>query len=88
MKYEHDVQSIDFKHTALYQIVVQGAIDQATTEHLRGFQAGSMPKKNDKVFTTLTGLMHNPSQLSGILNTFYDMHTTVISVNILNEVKS
>jgi hypothetical protein len=74
-----------FTKPAIYKIVVHGDIDGESAMRLWGLQVSTTKGKNQKIITTLVGMINDQSQLSGILNTLYDRHMTVISVNMLSE---
>ncbi len=77
----------DFKTAAAYRIVVQGKIDAERAESLLGLQATIKKINNQKFISMLVGQINDQAALSGILNMLYEMHMTVISVNMLSEIE-
>ena len=76
----------NFTSPAIYKIVVQGKVDNKLADHMLGLQLNVEKEAGQKYFSTLIGKINDQAALSGILNTLYDMHITVISVNMLSDV--
>lgn len=75
----------NFKKAAIYKITVQGAIDAKWSERLWGLQVNI--EDENRQISTLVGQINDQAALSGILNALYEMHTIVISVNMLSDIK-
>jgi len=69
---------------ATYQIVVQGQIDQTWSDNLEGMQC-QVEVEADSPVTTLEGVLSDQAALAGVLNTIYEMHLTILSVNRLEK---
>ena len=67
---------------ATYQIVVQGQIDQTWSDCLEGMHL-QVTAEADAPVTTLKGELSDQAALAGVLNTLYELHLTLISVNRL-----
>ena len=67
------------RRSAMYHIVVQGALDVAWQEWFSGM-AITIDQDKDGVVTTLQGLVADQAALRGILNKLWDLNLTVISV--------
>ena len=80
--------SLSFRKAAIYKIVVQGILEESWSDRYRGMQISVERKKGKAVFSTLVGEIRDQAALSGILNTLYEMHLTVISVNMLSEIEN
>lgn len=77
-----------FRKAAIYKIVVQGEIDSGWPIQLWGLQV-NVQKINGKMpISVLVGQINDQAALSGVLNKLYDMHLTVISVNMLSEIEN
>lgn len=75
-----NVETINpFTGSAVYQITVQGKIENALLRNLGGLIL-SQTRAKEKVISTLTGDVLDQPALSGILNTLIDNRYTVISV--------
>ena len=80
--------SLNFKNAAIYKIVVQGIVQESLSDRYRGMQITVERKKGKAIISTLIGEIRDQAALSGVLNTIYDSHLTVISVNMLSEIES
>ncbi len=74
---------IQFDQPALYKIVVQGKIDPAMSDRLEGMAilGGTINKNNS--LTTLEGELSDQAALAGVLNTLYELHMLVLSVECM-----
>ncbi|MFK5857150.1 MAG: hypothetical protein QM503_13555 [Bacteroidota bacterium] len=79
-------QGFYFKRPAIYRIVVEGELDDSWSERL-GLQITFEKKAGKKLNSFLVGRIADQASLSSILNLLYDMHMTVISVNMLTDVE-
>ena len=77
-----------FKNAAIYKIVVQGELNAEWPIQSWGLQVNVQKVKGKKTITSLVGQINDQSALSGILNKLYDIHMTVISVNMLSEIEN
>jgi hypothetical protein len=68
-----------------YRIRVQGYLDESWSERLAGFSVTSGKRGDKKTFTTLFGQVRDQAELAGVLNTLYELHLTLLSVEYLNE---
>lgn len=71
-----------FSEPATYQIKVAGELHKQWSEKLKGMQV-IIDRSDQKTITVLTGRMSDQSDLSGVLNTLYELHLTVLSVKML-----
>ena len=74
-------QEIDFKKKAIYKIIVKGSVNKELSNSLLGMQI--YKDRINKTESSIIGVISDQAALSGILNTLYEKHLTVISVNIL-----
>jgi hypothetical protein len=68
----------------VYQIEIEGRISASFSTRLEGMQITESQAKDGKIKTTLVGRLRDQAALSGILNTLYELHTSVISVTCLD----
>ena len=73
-----------FTGPAIYKIVGQGKIEYKLADRMLGLQLNVEKGEGQKYFSTLIGKIDDQAALSGILNMLYDMHITVISVQMLS----
>lgn len=74
-----------FNKPAVYQIKVKGKLGDRWSSHLGGMQITYARKVKGHVVTHLTGRISDQTSLAGILKALYDMHYTILSVNVLEE---
>jgi hypothetical protein len=79
-------RSYSFIKPAIYKIVVQGEIDDSWADRLYDMQINVERKKGKPIISSVVGEINDQSALSGILNTFYELQMTVISVKMLGEI--
>jgi len=80
-----EVKSIEsgFQKPAIYKIKVLGNLNKSWSEKLRGMQITMVPDHDQNPTTVLVGQIIDQSALSGLLNTLYENHFTIISVKML-----
>lgn len=72
------------KEPETYRIVVSGLLDPEWSDRLGGLRIEPLPGCDaDAPATVLEGRIRDQAQLSGILNTLYEMRYTLISVELL-----
>jgi len=74
---------IPFDRPATYQISVQGQIDPTSSEILGGMTISPSLGEASPPVTTLEGELNDQAALAGVLNTLYELHLTVLSVERL-----
>jgi hypothetical protein len=77
-------ETIYFDHPATYRIIVQGGIAPEMSDHLEGMTIQQGRSVNDSPITTLEGKLSDQAALAGVLNTIYNLHMLVLSVECLN----
>ena len=86
MNEEKKIHRLHFKKSAIYKIIVEGELDDSWSDRI-GLQITVQKKSGKKPKSTLVGNIADQAALSSILNLLYDMHMTVISVNMLTDVE-
>jgi hypothetical protein len=84
---ENISKDFSFKRSAIYKIIVQGEVQQYWSERLGDMQISVNKNAQQKTISTLVGKIPDQTALSSILNTLYELHLTVISVNMLDEIE-
>ena len=85
MEDKFENHDINFKKKAIYKIIVKGSVNKNLSNILQGMQI--YKDRKDKTESSLIGMISDQAALSSILNTLYENHLTVISVNML-EIKN
>ena len=68
---------------AIYRIRVEGSISPGWSERLEGMNITSGSREDGKTETTLVGRLADQAALAGLLNTLYELHRPVLSVDCL-----
>jgi hypothetical protein len=76
---------LSFTRPAVYKIRVQGDLGKIGPISLAGMQVNVEIKNGQEPITVLIGQINDQAALSGVLNTLYDIHMSIISVNMLND---
>jgi hypothetical protein len=67
-----------FRKPAVYKIKVQGELRESWSERLGGLQINVERSPGKEPLSTLIGQISDQSALSGVLNTLYELHLTII----------
>ena len=78
-------KSFPFDRPANYRICVLGSLDERWSERLGGLRITTSSLKDQGSITALVGQIRDQAELSGVLNTLYEMHLTLLSVEILED---
>ena len=70
---------------ATYRIRVQGRLDETWADRLSGMAITSTTTKEKLPVTLLVGHLIDQAALSGVLNTLYELHLPLLSVENLDE---
>lgn len=72
-----------FKGAAIYRIKVVGELDISWSDRVEGMNITEVSDSSGKFETILVGRLADQAALSGVLNTLYELHLPVISVDCL-----
>lgn len=75
----------EFSAPGYYRIVVQGQLRSGWSERLGEMVVVPHPPQQDKKVTVLQGRVSDQAELSGILNTFYELHMPLLSIQYLGD---
>jgi hypothetical protein len=68
-----------------YRIRVQGRVDSSWADRLGGMTVTVDPSDDQLAVTILEGHLPDQAALSGVLNTLYELHHPLLSVDNLDE---
>lgn len=71
---------LKFSEAAAYRVVIQGILNKDWEERLSGLTITKIDEENN--ITTLEGELKDQAALAGVLNTFYEYHFPIISVDL------
>ena len=69
----------------IYQIKIRGYLDYSWSERLAGMTIKNDCQNHQITTTTLTGQVRDQAELAGVLNSLYELHYPILSVEIMNE---
>ena len=78
-------KSFIFDRPGKYRICVDGALSEDWIQRLGNMSITTRKRKDYKRVTTLVGTVVDQAALSGVLNTLYELHLTLLSVEFLGE---
>jgi len=79
-----DRKRFAFDRPGNYRIRVLGFLDESWSERLSGLRiTTSSPKDQEGPVTELVGKVRDQAELSGLLNSLYDLQLTLLSVEHL-----
>ena len=70
---------------ATYCIEVDGNLDESWSDRLGGMRITTRKRKDQSAVTTLIGPLRDQAELSGVLNSLYEMHFPILSVKVLEK---
>ncbi len=88
MPHPEDKKSFPFNRPGNYRIRVLGLLDESWSERLGGLRITTSSLKDQGPVTALVGQIRDQAELSGLLNTLYELHLTLLSVEMLEDDKS
>ena len=77
-------KSCTFDRPGNYCIRVIGYLDESWSDRLAGLHITKSSPKDQGSVTSLVGQLRDQAELAGVLNTLYEMHLTLRSVEYLN----
>jgi hypothetical protein len=78
-----DDQKYTFDKPGIYCIRVYGTIDASWSERLAGMHITTRNRGGEGPVTTLVGTVPDQAALAGVLETLYEAHFTLVSVEML-----
>jgi len=79
--------SDDLKFTSLaaYQIFIKGFLDESWSDRLNGMTIGHLNSDAGLPVTKLCGKVQDQAELLGVLNSIYEMHLPLISLELIDD---
>jgi hypothetical protein len=78
------METFAFDQPGNYRIRVLGLLDKSWSERLGGVRISQREHEDqERPVTELIGKMRDQAELSGLLNTLYELHLTLLSVKYL-----
>ena len=68
---------------ATYRIEVEGHLDESWSERLAAMRIATRKRADQSSVTTLIGRLRDQAQLSGVLNSLYDLHRPIVRLEVV-----
>ena len=78
-------KSFSFDQPGSYRIRVRGFLDESWSERLAGLRITTDSRRDKSSVTALVGQVRDQAELAGVLNTLYELHMTLLSLEYLDE---
>ena len=75
---------LKFTSPAAYRIYVKGFLDESWSDRFSGLQIENQTSATEPPTTILQGTLLDQAQLLGVLSNLYEMHMSLISVELLD----
>lgn len=85
MQNEKESKRLKIWSSATYRITVEGNIDEKWSDHLASLSMSTKKRADKPTVTTLTGVIRDQAELTGLLNILYELHLPILSVEKLDE---
>jgi hypothetical protein len=69
---------------ATYRIEVEGHLAESRSNRLAGMRITARKRLDQTTVTTLAGRLRDQAELSGVLNSLYDLHLSILKVEVVN----
>lgn len=79
------IGNINFEKSGKYRIDVKGRLDDRWSDRLAGMRITTSGSEDEAHVTTLIGDLRDQSQLSGVLNSPYELHLPILLVEFLQD---
>ena len=73
-----------FDKPGIYRIRIVGHLEESWADRLGGMRIEESSRGDQGSNTTLVGRIRDQAELVGVLNTLYELHLTLLSVEYLN----
>jgi len=70
---------------ATYRIEVEGHLDESWSDRLGGMRITTSRRDDQTAVTTLEGRVRDQAELMGVLNSLYELHLPILTVENLTE---
>ncbi len=76
---------IDFSGPAFYRIVAQGKLSNDWSDRLAGMEVTIISRGAGATHTELRGPIRDQAELSGVLETLYELHLSIVKIEQIDE---
>jgi hypothetical protein len=78
-------KSFPFDRPGDYRIRVQGFLDESWSERVGGLRITTSSQGDQGPVTALVGQVCDQAELAGVLNSLYELHLTLLSVEYIGD---
>jgi hypothetical protein len=79
------VKQLKIWKPATYRIEVDGCVDASWSDCLGGMRTTTRKREDQSTVTMLVGRVRDQAELAGVLNSLYEMHLAILSVELVDE---
>jgi hypothetical protein len=81
----YDGKSLKIWAPAKYQIKVDGEVGEGWVDYFGDMDITTRTRTDNSIVTILVGRVRDQAQLSGLLNSLYENHLSILSVELLED---
>ena len=86
MPHKYNGKNLKLWTPATYRIEVEGDLDESLSDRLGGMRITTTRRREDQsTVTTLEGRVRDQAELAGVMNSLYELHLPILSVQNLTE---
>jgi hypothetical protein len=85
MPHKYNGKHLKLWTPATYRIEVEGDLDESLSERLGGMRITRRRREDQTAVTTLEGRVRDQAELAGVMNSLYELHLPILSVQNLTE---
>ncbi len=85
MSNEHKKKRLKLWTPATYRITVEGHLDESWSDRIGNMRITTSTRADKTTVTTLVGRTRDQAELTGVLNTLYELHLPILSVENIIE---
>ena len=85
MSATYDEKPLKIWAPAKYYIEVDGTVGKSWLDHFGNMRITTRTRKDSSIVTILVGRVRDQAELSGLLNSLYDYHLPILSVELLDD---
>ena len=68
----------------IHPFEVEGHLNESWSDRLAGMDITARQRLDETTVTTLIGRLRDQAELSGVLNSLYDLHLSILKVEVVN----
>ncbi|MGB5705564.1 MAG: hypothetical protein WBM41_01930 [Arenicellales bacterium] len=85
MTSSNDSTFLEFGGPVTYRVAVRGKLDPDWSDRLAGMAITNTTGESGEADTVLFGQIRDQAELSGVLETLYDLHLSILRVEIVED---